>query len=150
MALSLMVMFGGRSFVAMANYVILDQASRNALDRMSREIRQCNRLIGSDSTYLMFEDFDGGNLLYFYSSSAKKLYRFKNWVQETGPLLDGCDFLRFSTFQRNPMMGSYGQYPAATVETCKLVQLSWVCSRTLLGNQNTESVQSAKVVIRKQ
>ena len=38
LVLSLLLLFGGRSFVAMANYVILDQQSRNALDRMSKEI----------------------------------------------------------------------------------------------------------------
>jgi hypothetical protein len=150
MVLSLLMLFGGRSFVAMANYVILDQKSRNALDRMSKEIRQCNRLISWSTNYLMFEDSDGGNLLYYYVPSSRTLYRFKDWQQTTGPLLEGCDYLKFWTFQRNPVSGSYDQYPSATVDTCKLVQLSWVCSRRILSSQNTESVQSAKVVIRKQ
>src|SRR5689334_7319998 len=95
MILSLLLLFGGRSFGAMANYVSLDQRSRNALDRMSKEIRQCNRLTGCDTNYLIFEDYDGGTLLYFYSPDAKTLYRFKNWRQDPGPLLDGCGFLKF-------------------------------------------------------
>jgi hypothetical protein len=49
------------------------------------------------------------------------------------------------------MNGSYDQYPTASASTCKLVQLDWICSRPIIGTQkNTESVQSAKVVIRKQ
>jgi hypothetical protein len=143
-------MFGTRSFAAMANYVSLDQYSRNALDKMSKEIRQCNRLISCDTNYLWFEDYDGGDLLYFYVSSSKILYRLKNWVFDAKPLLVQCDYLNFSTYQRNPILGTYDQYPSATPATCKLVQLSWVCSRPLIGQRNTESVQSAKVVIRKE
>ena len=54
-------------------------------------------------------------------------------------------------FQRNPVNGKYDQYPTATASQCKLVQLRWVCSRDLIhARRNTESVQSAKIVIRKQ
>jgi hypothetical protein len=147
---SLLSLFGSRSFAAMGNYVNLDQYSRDALDRMSREIRQCKRLVSADTTYLWFEDHDGQDLLYYYVPSSKLLYRFKNWQMDAKPLLKECDFLKFSIFQRNPILGTYDQYPTAVPETCKLVQLSWICSRRLLGStKNTESVQSAKVVIRK-
>jgi hypothetical protein len=148
--LSLLALFGNRSFGAMANYVSLDQYSRNALDKMSREIRQCNSLKAADTNYLWFEDYDGGDLLYFYVPSSRLLYRYKNWVWDGKALLEQCDYLKFSIFQRNPILGSYDQYPAATPDTCKLVQLSWICSRPIVGSgKNTESVQSAKVVIRK-
>ncbi|MBI4659259.1 MAG: hypothetical protein HY735_10495, partial [Verrucomicrobia bacterium] len=54
-------------------------------------------------------------------------------------------------YQRNPIGGTYDQYPTGAASTCKLVQLRWICSRKILGvAKNTESVQSAKVVIRKQ
>ena len=67
------------------------------------------------------------------------------------PLLIECDYLHFGIFQRNPVGGTYDQYPAATPATCKLVQLRWLCSRDLIHSKfNTESVQSAKIVIRKQ
>jgi hypothetical protein len=153
MVMALLSLFGGRSFAAMANYIDLDQYSRNALDRMSKEIRQCNRLVASDTNYLWFEDFDGGNLLYYYVPTSRTLYRFKDsgsgWQMDPRPLLTQCDYLNFAIYQRNPIDGSYDEYPAASPDTCKLVQLNWVCSRRLIGNQNTESVQSAKVVIRK-
>src|SRR5437868_3012209 len=132
MVVSALTMFGGRSFSAMANYVSLDQYSRNALDRMSKEIRQCNGLVGSDYNYLWFQDSDGGDLLYYYVPSSRILYRFKNWIADSKPLLTQCDYLNFSIYQRNPILGSYDQYPAASADTCKLVQLSWVCSRPLI------------------
>jgi hypothetical protein len=148
--LGFLALYGGRSFVAMANYVKLDQYSRNALERMSREIRQCNRLSAWSTNSLTFEDSDGKTLLYSYSSASKQLVRTKDGKQDLRPLLENCTFLQFSIFQRNPISGTYDQYPTATPSTCKLVQLSWICSRSILGGQNTESVQSAKVVIRRQ
>ena len=66
-------------------------------------------------------------------------------------LLRDCNALTFAIFQRNPIGGSYDQYPTATSATCKLVQLNWICSRSILGVQvNSESVQSAKFVLRNQ
>jgi prepilin-type N-terminal cleavage/methylation domain-containing protein len=149
--LSSFILYTGRSFAAMANYVNLDQKSRHALDTMSKEIRQTNRLISHTATSLMFEDWDGGTLTYTYDTSERTLRRSKGGTADARPLLTECDFLQFSIFQRNPVAGGYGYYPTASAATCKLVQLSWVCSRTILGLAvNTESVQSAKVVIRNQ
>jgi hypothetical protein len=147
--------FSLRSFGAMANYVNLDQCSRNALDKMSKEIRQCDSLLASDYNYLWFQNPDGSNLLYYYVPSSQILYRLSTsgtgfWVMDSRPLLTGCTYLNFGIFQRNPILGTYDQYPAATPSTCKLVQLTWVCNRSLVNTWNTESVQSAKVVIRKE
>src|SRR5262245_41188453 len=145
-----LMMYSGRSFAAMANYVSLDRASRNALDTMSRQIRQANELIDYSPTTLNFQDSDGGTLTFSYNPTSRRLIRSKNGVADSRPLLTGCDYLQFSIFQRNPVGGSYDVYPTATVTTCKLVQLSWVCSRKIFGLKvNTESVQSSKIVIRK-
>jgi hypothetical protein len=66
-------------------------------------------------------------------------------------LLTNCDFLTFQIFQRNPVSASYDVYPTANAASCKLINVSWICSRSILGSRlNTESVQTAKIVIRKQ
>ena len=67
-------------------------------------------------------------------------------------LLEGCDYLDFQIFQRTSIAGVYDQYPVTADEAAaKIVQISWVCSRSLIANLiNSESVQSAKIVIRKQ
>lgn len=150
-AVATLVFYTGRSFAALANYVDLDAHSRSALDTMSREIRQTKRLIAGSDTQLTFEDFDGKTLVYTYDSIARTLRRTRDGVPDTDPLLTECNFLKFSMFQRNTVSGKYDQYPTATPATCKLVQLRWVCSRDLIFSRwNTESVQSAKIVIRKQ
>jgi prepilin-type N-terminal cleavage/methylation domain-containing protein len=146
-----LVFYTGRSFAALANYVDLDSYSRNALDTMSREIRQTRRLVYGSESKLIFEDFDGKSLIYTYDSGSRKLFRIRNGVVDPEPLLKECNFLKFSMYQRNPVSGKYDQYPTASASTCKLVQLRWVCSRDLIFSKwNTESVQSAKIVIRKQ
>jgi Tfp pilus assembly protein PilW len=145
-----LVIFSNRSFAGVANYIALDHQSRMALDSMAREIRQVNRLTGFTDTSLTFEDYDGGVLSYVYNAQAVTLTRSKNGHADSKPLLTECDSLKFSIFQRNPVGGTYDQYPTASALTCKLVQLQWVCSREIFGVKvNTESVQSAKIVIRK-
>lgn len=146
-----LIFYTGRSYAALANYVDLDATSRNALDTMSREIRQTRRLIAGTTSKLTFEDFDGKTLIYEYDSAARTLTRTKNGVADPQPLLTECNFLEFLMYQRNPISGKYDQYPTANAATCKLIQLRWVCSRDLITSKwNTESVQSAKIVIRKQ
>lgn len=141
--------YSARSYAAMTNYVDLDNRSRKALNKLTRDVRQANYLSSYTSQQLVFMDFDNASLTYTYSPSAKTLVRLKNDVSET--LLTECDFLQFNIYQRNPVGGSYDQYPTATATNCKVVQVSWVCSRHILGARiNTESVQSAKIVIRKQ
>jgi prepilin-type N-terminal cleavage/methylation domain-containing protein len=144
-----LVIYSNRSFAGIANYIALDHQSRMALDYMSREIRQVNRLTSFTETSLTFEDCDGNVLGYVYDARASTLTRTKNGRADSKPLLTECDFLKFSIFQRNPVGGTYDQYPTASASTCKLVQLQWICSRKILGKKvNTESVQSAKIVIR--
>ena len=140
--------YSGRSFAAMANYLDLDQSTQLTLDKMSREIRQVNNVVSANPTNLTFQDFDGANLQYVYDARNKVLTRIKGSTRQT--LLTGCDSLQFSVYQRTPSNGTFQPWPTSTVTNAKLVQLTWNCSRTILGSKaNTESMQSAKVVIRK-
>ncbi|MBI2947337.1 MAG: hypothetical protein HYY23_06805 [Verrucomicrobia bacterium] len=150
LGLASLTFFTARSFASMGNYVDLDYRSRQALDTMSREIRQAKRVTEATSTSLTLEDSDGGNLQYVYDPAAKTLTRLKSG-SPAKTLLEECDTLSFSIYQRNPIGGTYDQYSTGSASTCKLVQLRWICSRKIFGvTKNTESVQSAKVVIRKQ
>ncbi|MCL5096312.1 MAG: hypothetical protein M1608_01995 [Candidatus Omnitrophica bacterium] len=147
-AIASIAIFSGQSFAALGNYADLELQSRHALDLMSQEIRQANDLRSYTSTSLTFDDYDGQTLTYQYDPEAKTLIRIKGDEREV--LLRECNYLVFSVYQRNTIKGSFDQYAASSAATGKLVQLSWVCSRTILGTRmNTESVQSAKIVIRK-
>jgi Tfp pilus assembly protein PilW len=140
--------FGSRSFVAMANYVDLDQRSQTALDKMSREIRQVGRLTAFSSNMLTFQDYDNATLKYIYNPDARTLTRVKG--SETNTFLTECDSLQFSIYQRTPKSNEFEPYDTSAATNTKLVQMTWTCSRKILGAKvNTESVQSAKIVIRK-
>ncbi|MFT4588024.1 MAG: Tfp pilus assembly protein PilW [Candidatus Binatia bacterium] len=145
--IAVFMMYTARSFASLDNYLDLDVKSRLALDRMSREIRQADGLTSFATNQLVFA-YTGTNLTFAHDAVAKTLTRSFMGTSET--LLEGCDELTFSIFQRNPINGSFEQYPTASADTAKLIQLDWVCSREIMGQTaNTESVQSAKIVIRK-
>lgn len=148
-AIGVFGLYSARSFASIANYVDLDAHSRNALDQLTRDVRQVNRLVSNTSTNLVFENFDGSSLEYAYSPSAQTLSRIRGGVTEI--LLKRCDRLNFSIYQRNPVGGTYDQYATANAATTKLINVTWRCTRDVMGKRfNTESVQTSKVVIRKQ
>ena len=155
-ALASQMSFSARSFAALANYVDLDIHNRNALDKMSTEIRQANRVISCSASNLQFETVEPGTgttntLTYTYDAAAATLNRV--YAGQTNTLLKQVspNSLQFLMFQRNPVGGSVDQYSTTNTTLCKVVQMSWTCSRNILGQQaNTESAQCAKVMIRKE
>jgi prepilin-type N-terminal cleavage/methylation domain-containing protein len=145
-AVAMLSVYSARSFVAMGNYADLDQASRNALDVMSREIRQTRGLNSYSATQLVFQETPSNTLTYVYDANARTLTRRRGTTNTV--LLEQCDFLNFHISQRNPS-NAFSFYPAATPNVAKLIDISWRCSREILGSKiNTESVQTAKIVIR--
>jgi prepilin-type N-terminal cleavage/methylation domain-containing protein len=155
-ALLSFTVYSAKSFASMENYTDLEQKSQNALDTMTRNVRQA-RSVSNYTTRtvtgilvtngLSFIDEDGTLLSYNYTNNV--LLQTKSGV--TTMLLTNVDFLTFQMFQRNTAAATYNQFPASSISSCKLISVSWVCSRNILGSRiNTESVQTAKIVIRKQ
>ena len=165
-AVAILIFFSGRSYAALANYVDLESRSRGALDRMSKEIRQVDAVTSSGTTNLptgqvvtnrlVFSGTETNGspytLTYDYDPAAQTLLRTKagGSYPGTNTLLTGCTYLNFGMYQRVPKMNSFDQFDAADLATCKVVQLDWICSRQIFNKTaNTESIESAKVVIRK-
>ena len=138
----------GRSFAAMANYSDLNASGINALDQMTRDIRQAARLTSYSSTQLTFSN--GTNqppVVFTYSPVQRTLVRQQG--TSTKVLLTQCDSLNFAIYQGGAIAGTYDQYPVANVDNCKVVAVNWSCSRTILGAKvNSEAGQSAKIVMR--
>ena len=156
----------GRSYAALANYVDLDNKSRTALDLMSKEIRQVDCVTNSATAtlpsgtvvtnriVLSGKETDGTSytVTYDYNPTSQTLLRTKagGFYPGSKTLLTGCTYLNFGMYQRVPIDGTLNQFNAADYATCKVVQLDWICSRKIFNkSDNTESIQSAKVVIRK-
>ena len=165
-AVSILIFFSGRSYAALANYVDLDNSSRSALDWMSKEIRQVdcvtnsatatlpNGQVVTNKLVLSGTETDGSayTIIYDYNPTTQTLVRTKEGGSYPGTttLLTGCTYLNFGMFQRVPKMNSFEQFDAADLATCKVVQMDWICSRRIFNKTaNTETIESAKVVIRK-
>jgi len=154
MALMSMFVFSLRSMEAIGNYAELDKQNRLAMDRLTREIRQARQVTGFTSNSLTIEDGDGNTVNYTFNGDMKQLVRTSS-NEGSKVLLKDCHLLSFGLFQRNPIGGSYDIYPVATgnwAKTVKVVQLTWKTSRKLSGTPvvNTDNVQTARIVIRKQ
>jgi prepilin-type N-terminal cleavage/methylation domain-containing protein len=155
-----MYLFGTRSFVAMGNYVDLDAKSRNAVDLMSRDIRESTQVTAfqNDATFkklTMTNAFEGTGATYIWNATPRTLVCRKSG-QPDKVYLTECDAWNFELYQRTPQSGGGYDFVPATnapgvydLTLCKLVNMSWICSRTIIGSKvNTESVQTAQVVLR--
>jgi prepilin-type N-terminal cleavage/methylation domain-containing protein len=149
--------YASKSFAAIHNYVDLEQRSQVAIDSMLRDIRETQFLLSYSTAtlpngntitnVLTFRDSDGTNMTFNFTNNVL----LKTKGPETKMLLTNVDFLTFQMFKRVPVGGTFDQFPTGTPTNCKLVSVSWICSRTIIGSKlNTESVQTAKIVIRKQ
>ena len=133
---------------ALVNYSSFEQDSRQALDQLSREIRQAYQLTAANRTNITL-DITNGPISYTYNSGTKTLQR--QAPNGTKILLRDCTEFEFTLFQRSPTVATYDQFPVGSGSATKLVQISWTCALTNAdGTINTTDSQSSKVVIRKQ
>jgi hypothetical protein len=148
-ALGAVLFYSVKNSMILANYLDLNSTSLRTLDQMSRDIRQCSSLASYSPNELVFSDGSSkSNLTFTYNPSSRKLMRKEHGNVST--LLTECDSLEFSIYQRTPMAGTYDQYPTAAANNCKVVAIKWSCSRSIMGNRaNTETVQEAKIVLRR-
>lgn len=150
-ALGSMLFFGLQSVASMTNYTILDQANRLAMDSLTREIRQARQVVAYSTNSISIITGDNISVTYMFNPASKQLVR--NASDGTRKvLLEDCNLIEFTRFQRNPTPMSFGDlHVAASSDTTKVIQLTWKTSRsTFNGLVNSESVQTARIVIRKQ
>jgi Tfp pilus assembly protein PilW len=140
-----------RSLDATGNYEELDRQSRNALDTMSRDIRQAACLTNFSTTSLTFTNQDG-NLLQYNWDGTNLLTYTNGSTGQGGNLLKGCISLNFNIFLHNPSNGTTMTFWPAYASNCsmaKVIVINWICRRTNYTSlTDTESVQTAKVVLR--
>lgn len=137
-----------KSFVAIGNYMEMNRSSRNALDVMSRDIRNANDLVSCTANRLVLNLSGTTNIVYTYDATAGQLTQWKTGDSETNVLLTGCDQLSFNLYKNVPLPGGTNA-PATLAADAKCVGLTFKCSRSILGKKfNTEDMQQSLVVIR--
>jgi prepilin-type N-terminal cleavage/methylation domain-containing protein len=149
------------SMVAISNYYQLDTSSRNTLDVMSRDIRNAGALISyaTNSLSMSGTNVSGQRFLFTYRWDGSNMWRSYSlgtfnggsitYSTTTSLMLSNCAYLAFSNYTRVPQAGFTFNAVNGTTNRTKLISVSWKCSRSILGAKlNTESVQTAKIVIR--
>jgi Tfp pilus assembly protein PilW len=153
-----------QNFAATANYVDMDSQSRNALDRISREIRNATALAAFSTNNPQFlrltnaNNGSGATITYDATPGTLTLAKTGEPVQT---ILTGCDSFSFQLFNRYPSINTSTNLSflkstnAVTGQVdnqfCKVINMSWKCSRTIRGSKlNTEVVQTAQVMLRNQ
>lgn len=140
-----------RTLSATANYEELDRESRYALDVMTRAIRQSSMLTNWSTTSLAFTNRDGTLLSINWDSTSGQLTYINQYPPAvTNVLLRDCVSLTFSAYQRTPISNTAMMFDTTSATTnTKCIVMDWVCRKTnYLSSKETESVQTAKVVLR--
>ena len=157
-AVSSLTMYAAKATTAMANYTDLDTKSRYALDVISREIRQASSVLSFQTNLSLTLTNASQNAIVTltYDPNARTVVMSKTGQADLTALSE-CDRWNFSLYQRTPYITPTNvlYYPATNtagvldVRLCKLINLSWKCSRTIFAQKvNTESVQAAQIVLR--
>lgn len=148
-AIASVYLYSARSFVDLGNYMHMDGNARYALDVMSADIRQADGIASYSSNALTLRF--GTNLMAYSLNTAQRTLD-RQYGSITQALLTDCDGVHYGVFQRNPTNGVYDYFPdAASSTNSKLVEVTVLCTRSVLGRKaNSTTLQSAKVVIRKQ
>lgn len=155
LAICAFTMFSGHSFAALFNYVDLDDANRICMDQLTRDIRQANKVNSFATNSLELDTTSGGpasSVTYTYDAVNRNLTRLTLPDNTSKVVLHDCDRFAFRVCKRPPIGGNYDLWDVTTtINTAKVIDVSWLCSRTIFGRkENTESVQTARIVIRKQ
>ncbi len=139
---------GSMSFLAVANYQNLDSKSTVALDTISKEIRNATAVMAYTTNSLVLTNASASTCtILAYDPTAKTLVMTKTG-QAAKTNLTGCDLWTFSIYNK-VLSNGIAFYVATNAAQCKLISMTWKCSRTILGSKlNTESVQTAQVVLR--
>ena len=159
MALMGCYIFSVKSMASMCSYALLDASNRQAMDQLTREIRQASKVKNytTNSITILTANDDGSTgpeVTYSFSPSTKRMLRFNASDGTSTTLLDNCSLLSFQLYTRCPSNGVFGIFPVAAnnwQQTVKVLQLTWKTSILQpSGIANSENVQTARIVIRKQ
>ena len=152
--------FASHNFASMWAYMDLNKQSKRALDIITRDIRQVTELSNCTSNQLDFlwvdSQSNNNHLILTYNPDSKTLTRSLNYAAAE-VLVTGCEPLPgtnlFRIYQRTPKATTWTNYDPSTGnfnKTAKVVLLAWKASRTNVANVLTETVQTAKIVMRSQ
>jgi hypothetical protein len=161
LAAALLTMYAARGSAGIYNYTDLDNNSRNTMDVVSRAVRAATAVVNyqtnASQKVLTLTNAGSGKIMTLTYSVSSGTLVYDASGQPAQTLLTRCDSWDAQFFNRVPILfatnitfypatNGSGQFDPTAV---KLINMIWKCSRTVLGSKmNTESVQTAQVVLR--
>ena len=146
-AVAVLYLYSSRAFVTLNDYTDMCQSSQLALDKMSKDIRQAKQLTAFTNNSLTFSDVNGNALQFTYNPTNRTLVRLSGG--RTTTYLTNCDSLQFWIYQPTPTSNSFDCYTPAYVANARVIQITWACSRKIMGlKTTTESMESAQIAMR--
>src|SRR2546426_1020684 len=130
-AVSILIFFSGRSYAALTNYVDLDNRSRGALDRMSKEIRQVDCVTNSATTSLPSGQVVTNRLVLSGTEPDGSAYTL---TYDYNPATE--------TLIRTKPTNSAGSILLMTLLTAWVIGIALVSYLTLVANQNRSTYLS--------
>ena len=150
-SLAALTVYTGRSLAGIVSYVDLDRESRHTLDLLTSEVRQADGVLYSSINQLVITNKLTGSIIsYTYNPNRQTLIRTNGASVTTN--LTGCEAFNFTYYMDVTVSNSFSQfaqYVATGTNNLRMIQASWQCYRSVMGHRETESVQSAKILIRK-
>lgn len=145
-----------RSFAGIYNYSDLDANSRQALDTISREIREATGIVTNESTttgsFIRLVNTNAASPITntFTWDSGQQTVTWDKTGQETNwTLLTKCTNWTCTLLEGYPSNNYTFPDVAPTANACKIVDVRWSCFRTIMGlKMNSETEQGAQIVLR--
>src|SRR5579862_3266660 len=136
LALATIFLFCIRSFAALTNYATLDKCNRHAMDIVTAEVRQAQKVLSYSSnnvgTSLTILNGAGVNVTYNFDATNRQFTRNDG---NTTVLLTNCNLVAFGLYIRPPASNSFDMYPLNTganwQQQVKTVQLTWKTSMNI-------------------
>lgn len=162
LALGSIYLFSTRTFAAMANYATLDQNNRNAMDRMTKEIRECRMILSaptnSTGSTIYLRNNAGDAVTYAFDGQSQRLTRTvvpagSTTALPTETLIPNCQVLSFTVGQRTPDGTNFDVYPMlGSNDSIQVLNMTWKAWKAIPGSSvgTSEEIQTAHVVIRNQ
>jgi len=150
---SILTVFGARSFASFGNYSILSQKSTFGVDQISRELRQASGVIAWQTNafpkWLLVTNANGYTVKYSLDTDRQMVMKKSNQPDEE-VILEDCDTWNFSPWKKSPQTNGNGFVLATLPSDCKMISMSWKCSRFMgrTNSVNSEAVQTAQIVMR--
>jgi len=155
--IGVLTVYGERSFALMASSADLDSQSLNALDVLSRELRDASAVTSAQTnlpikslSLTCVDDSSGTRQLNITWDGEQRTLTLAKTGQTNWVLLKDCDDWGFTLCDRAAILTTSDVYfrNVTNIAQCKMVNLAWSCSRTNFGSVRTASSQKLQVGLR--